>query len=40
MALLVEETINQTESQQIKSNVGFWSEEKTGVPGEKPLRTE
>ena len=31
---------NQTESQQIKSNVGFWWEGKTGVPGEKPLRTE
>ena len=25
---------------QIKSNVGFWGEGKTGVPGEKPLRAE
>ena len=35
VALLIEET-----ESQIKSNVGFWWEEKTGVPGEKPLRTE
>ena len=27
-------------SNQIKSNVGFWWEEKTGVPGEKLLRVE
>ena len=40
MALLIEGTTTQTESQQIKSNVGFWWEGKTGVPGEKPLRTE
>ena len=38
--LLIEETTNQTKSQQIKSNDSFWWEEKTGVPGEKPLRTE
>ena len=25
---------------QIKSNVGFWWEGKTGVPGEKPLGAE
>ena len=25
---------------QIKSNVGFWGEGKTGVPGEKPLGAE
>jgi len=25
---------------QIKLNVGFGGEEKTGVPGEKPLRAE
>ena len=25
------------QSNQIKSNVGFWREGKTGVPGEKPL---
>ena len=37
---LIQETINQTESQQIKSNDGFWWEEKTGVPGEKPLGKE
>ena len=34
---LIQETINQTESQQIKSNDGFRWEEKTEVPGEKPL---
>ena len=27
-------------SNQIKSNVGFWREGKTGVPGEIPLGTE
>ena len=32
MALPVEETTNQIESQQIKPNVGFWWEGKTGVP--------
>ena len=40
VALLYEETTNQTESQQIKSNVGFSLEGKTRVPGEKLLRTE
>ena len=40
MALIIEEIINQTESSQIKSNVGFWCEGKTRVPEEKPLRTE
>ena len=33
MALLVEETTNQIESQQIKSNVGFWWEGKPEYPG-------
>ena len=37
MALWVEETKNQTESQHIKSNIGFSWEGKTRVPGEKPL---
>ena len=27
-------------SNQLKSNVGFWWVEKTGVPGEKPLGAE
>ena len=27
-------------SDQILSNVGFWGEGKTGVPGEKPFRAE
>ena len=40
MALLIEENTSQTESQQIKLSVGFWREEKTGEPREKPLRTE
>ena len=40
MALLIEETKNRTESQQIKSNVDFWCEGKTGLPKEKPLKTE
>ena len=31
---------NQIKSTQIKSNVGFRGEGKTGVPGEKPLGTE
>ena len=37
MAFRVEETKNQTESQHIKSNIGFSWEGKTRVPGEKPL---
>ena len=37
-ALLIGETVNQIN--QIKSNVGFWGEGKTGVPGEKPLGAE
>ena len=40
MALLIEKTTNQTESQQVKLNVGFWWEGKTGLPGEKPLQTD
>ena len=42
MAFLIEETTNQTESQQIKSkfHVGFCWEGKTGVPEEKRLQTE
>ena len=36
----IEDTTNRTESQQIKSSVGFWREAKTGVPGKKPLRVE
>ena len=41
MAFLIEETTNQTESQQIKSkfHAGFCWEAKTGVPEEKPLKT-
>ena len=31
---------NQIKSIHIKSNVGFWGEGKTGVPGEKPLGAE
>ena len=38
--LLIEETGNQIKSTQIKSNVGFWREGKTGVPGEEPLGAE
>ena len=38
MALLIEEATNQTESQQIKSNVGFWWEGKTGSTREKNLK--
>ena len=38
--ILIELTTNQTESQQIKSNVGFRWQRKTGVPVEKPLRTD
>ena len=37
VALWVEETKNQTESQHIKPNIGFLWEGKTRVPGEKPL---
>ena len=33
-------TILQFFTNQIKSNVGFWWEGKTGVPGEKPLLTQ
>ena len=38
MALLIEETINPTKSQQIQSNrmLVFGQGEKTGVPGENP----
>ena len=32
-ALLIGETTNQLKSEQIKSNVGFWGEGKTRVPG-------
>ena len=31
---------NQLNTNQIKSNVSFWGEGKTGVPGEKPLGAE
>jgi len=31
---------NQINTNQVKSNVGFWLEGKTRVPGEKPLRAE
>ena len=38
VALLIEETTNQTELQyQSKSNFSFWWEGKTRVPGEKNL---
>ena len=37
-ALLIGETTNQLKSEQIKSNVGFRVEGKTGVPGVKPRR--
>ena len=40
VALIIEENSNQTESQQLKSNVDFWWEGKTGVPREKPLCAE
>ena len=40
VALLIEETTNQSELQEIELNVGFWREEKTGVPGEKAARAE
>lgn len=40
MALLIEETTSQTESQQTKSNVGFWYGEKTEKREEKPLRAD
>ena len=32
--------IGETKSNQLKSNVGFWTEGKTGEPGEKPLGAE
>ena len=41
MTLLIFETTNQTESEQIKPDVGFLGKgDKPGVPGEKPLRVE
>ena len=40
VALLIEETTNQTESQQSKIIVIFWREGKVRVPWEKPLRAD
>ena len=36
----MEKTINQTESQQVKSNASFWQEGKTVVPGETGIPRE